>query len=44
MDVLEFWLDWMTDNRVSCPCLDYQKIHLLSGELLRIFYDLLALR
>ena len=37
MDVFEFWLDWTTDNIVTCPCLDHQKIHLLSGELLKIF-------
>ena len=23
LDVFEFWLDWTTDNRVICPCLDY---------------------
>ena len=42
MEVFEFWLDWTTVNRVTCPCLDYKKIHLLSGELLKYFYDLLA--
>ena len=34
LDVLEFWPDWTTDNRVTCPSLDYPKIYLLlSGEL-----------
>ena len=41
LDVFEFRLDWTTDKeigqRVTCPCLDYPKIHLLSGELLKIF-------
>ena len=25
LDVFEFWLDWTTENRVTCPCLDYPK-------------------
>ena len=33
LDVFDFWLDCTTDNRVTYPCLDYPKIHLLNGEL-----------
>ena len=36
LDVFEFRLDWTTENIVTCPCLDYPKLYLLSGELLKI--------
>ena len=41
LDVFEYWPDCTTDNRVTCLDLI---MHLLSGELLKYFYDLLALR
>ena len=33
LGIFKFWPDWTTDNRVTCPCLFYPIIHLLSGEL-----------
>ena len=42
LDVFEFWPDWTTDNRGTCSCLGYPKIHLHGGELFKVFYDLLA--
>ena len=44
LDVFKCWPDWTTYNRVTCPCLDYQKYIYLVENYLKYFYDLLAHR
>ena len=32
LDVFEFWPDWTTDNRVTCPCPEYPKKYIFLVE------------